>query len=63
MIKYSSNDNSSQMIIIALIIALFCSFAVSAVVVAVMDPFGFFKNTDKSTSQQTLISVSSGSSF
>lgn len=63
MIKYNSNDNSSQMIIVAMIIALFCSSAVSAVIVAVMDPFGFFKNKDNSMSQQTLFSVSPSGSF
>lgn len=45
MIKYNANGDNTAMIITIIIICLCCSSSISGVVIAVMDPFGFFKET------------------
>lgn len=46
MIKYNANDDNTAMIITIIIICLCCSSSMSGVVIAFMDPFGFFNKTD-----------------
>lgn len=54
MIKYNANDDNTAMIITIIIICLCFSSSISGVVVAIMDPFGFFKKTNNLSIQSLL---------